>query len=347
MGPLRAFSAALLFSTGLAHADPPAEPPAYLPGAAVSGTLTCAGADTMHDLAEAWARDFRHFHAKAEVRVRRDATFAAEGLTAIMSGSADCALFVREPFPAELASFQSKFGYAPTLVNIAGGSHATKSGTHAIAIFVNAANPIQGLTIEQLAGIFSKTRRSDAENITTWGQLGLTGAWADRPIHTYGMLRRRETANPPGIVNFLEQRMLGLGGLRGEFRDDIRELPGTAAEPALDAIVRSVAEDPAGIGYSGFAYARDGARAVPLARTPAGPFYAGRAEEVASRAYPLSRNIHIAVNSAPSQPMAPLLREFLRYALSREGQREVALDRMKFIPLDATQAAAAVRSLSP
>ncbi|MDQ2942882.1 MAG: substrate-binding domain-containing protein, partial [Candidatus Dormibacteraeota bacterium] len=283
----------------------------------MSGTLTCAGADTMHDLADEWARDFRRFHPDATVRVRRDGKFAAEGLEAVMSGEADCALFVREPFPAELAKFRSKFGYVPTLVNVAGGSHATKGGTHAIAIFVNAANPLGGLNLEQLDAIFSRTRRSGAKEITTWGQLGLGGEWSQRPIRTYGMLRRRDTANPPGIVNFLEQRMLG----GGEFRDDIREQPGTAAEPALDAIVRRVADDPAGIGYSGFAYARPGAKAVAIARTPTAPFYAGRPEEIASRAYPLSREIYLAVNRAPGKPMTPLLREFLLFTLSREGQR--------------------------
>ena len=324
---------ALFFASRLAAA----ELPAYAPSGPVTGTLTCAGADTMHDLADAWARDFRRFHPGATVRVRREGRFAAEGLEAVMSGAADCALFVREPFPAELSAFHAKFGYAPTLVNVAGGSHATKGATHAIAIYVNAANPIGGLTLGQLDAIFSKTRRSGTPEITTWGELGLGGEWARRPVRTYGMLRRRETANPPGIVNFLERNMLG----GGEFRDDIREQPGTAAEPALDAIVHRIADDPAGIGYSGFAYARPGARTVAIARTAAGPFYAGRPEEIATREYPLSREIYIAVNRAPGKPMATLLAEFLLYALSREGQHVVAADRMRFIPLDAGQAAAA------
>jgi len=324
---------ALFFASHLAAA----ELPAYAPPAPVSGTLTCAGADTMHDLADDWGRDFRRFHPGATVRVRRDGKLAAEGLAAVMSGAADCALFVREPFPAELSAFRSKFGYAPTLVNVAGGSHSTKSATHAIAIYVNAANPIGALTLEQLDAIFSKTRRSGAKELTTWGQLGLGGEWAQRPIHVYGMLRRRETANPPGIVNFLEQRMLG----GGEFRDDIREQPGTAAEPALDAVVHRVADDPAGIGYSGFAQARPGVKTVAIARTATSPFYTGQPEEVATRQYPLSREIYLAVDRAPGEPLAPLLREFLVYTLSREGQQVVASDRMKFIPLDAGQAATA------
>ena len=318
-----------------------AEPGAYVPSSPVSGTLHCAGADTMHDLAERWANGFRRFQPQASVEVLRDGKFAADGWAAMVDGQADCALFVREPFPAELSAFRRKHGHAPTLITVAGGSHATKGGTHAIAIFVNAANPVDGLTMEQLDAIFSKTPRKAAAAITTWGQLGLKGEWAERAIHTYGMLRRRETGNPPGIVNFLEGRMMA----GGEFRDDVREQAGSATEPALDAIVRHVAEDPSGIGYSGFAYARAGARSVPVAPTAAGIYLAGRPEEVASRAYPLSREIYLAVNRDPAQPWPPLLREFLLYTLSREGQQAVAADRMKFTPLDAEQAAAARNAL--
>ena len=310
---------------------------AYVPAVSVSGSITCSGADTMHDLADEWARAFRRFQPQAAVVVRRDAKFAAEGLQAVMEGRADCALFVREPFPAELTAFHARFGHAPLLVNVAGGSHATKSGTHAIAIFVNAANPLDRLTLAQLDGIFSKTRRSGSPEITRWGQLGLGGEWADKPIHVYGMLRRRDTANPPGIVNFLEQRLLA----GGEFRDDLSEQAGDAREPALDAIVRRVSEDPAGIGYSGFAYARPGAKSLAIAAALAGPYLRGTASEVARRDYPLSREIYIAVNREPGKEIPPVLREFLRFTLSREGQQAVARDRMRFIPLDEVQAAAA------
>jgi len=316
-------------------------PPAYAPSGSVGGTLTCTGAETMHDLADAWARDFRRFQPQAEIRVQRRAKLAAEGLKAIIAGEAQCALFVREPFKAELAAFRAKFGYAPTLVNVAGGSRATKGGTHAIAIFVNAGNPIGGLTLEQLDGIFSSTRKRGGPEITTWGQLGLGGDWARRPIQVHGMLRLRDTGNPPGIVNFLEYAMLA----GGSFRSDLREEPGSAAEPALDAIVRRVAEDPAAIGYSGFAYARPGTKTVAVARSGTSPFYAGSAREMAAREYPLSREIYVAVNHAPGKPFSPLLREFLAYILSREGQQAVVQDRMKFIPLDDWQAAQAMRAL--
>ena len=311
---------------------------AYSADGDVSGDIRCAGGSTMQNLVEEWARLFRLHHPRAIVNIRQDTTLAAEGFAALLEGRANCATFVREPFVAELAAFNAKFGYPPLVVNVAGGSYATKGGTHAIAIYVNAGNPLSRLTLKELDAIFSKTRRRGAaQEITTWGQLGIGGVWAKRPIHVYTMLRRRDTSNPPGIMNYLEQRIL----LGGDFRDDVREQRDALGESALAAIINRVATDPEGIGFSGFGYVVPGVKTVALAESDAGPFYAGRPIEVASREYPLSRQIYLMVNRDPGKPLAPLLREFLLLALSREGQQAVANDRMQFIPLSAAQASAA------
>ncbi|MFV4677430.1 hypothetical protein ACNJU9_21735, partial [Mycobacterium tuberculosis] len=95
----------------------------------------------------------------------------------LLSGQADCVLFVREPFPAEDAAFKARFGHPPTLVPIATGSFATKGATHAIAVYVNAANPLAGLTLAQLDAVFSAERRRGGIAVKTWGDLGLEGAW--------------------------------------------------------------------------------------------------------------------------------------------------------------------------
>lgn len=312
--------------------------PPYSPRLAVDGDIHCTGGSTMQDLAEDWARLFRQHHPRATVRIGHDTSLSAEGFTALMEGRVNCVTFVREPFAAELAAFRSKFGYAPQVVNVAGGSYATKGGTHAIAIYVNATNPLRRVTLKQLDAIFSKTRRRGGEvEITRWGQLGLGGEWTNRPIHVYTMLRRRDTANPPGIMNYLEQRMLG----GGEFRDDVREQRDTPGEQSLAAIVNRIAADPNGIGFSGFGYAVAGAKSLALAESDAGPFYAGRPHEVASRNYPLSRQIYLMVNREPGKPLTPVLLEFLMLALSREGQQAAANNPVQFIPLSAAQAAAA------
>ena len=324
-------SFALAVMTATARADPPLLDPAlsaYRPPPALSGNLTCAGGDTMQKLMEAWARRFEQFNPKAHVEVRSDSKLSADGFRAFLEGRVDCVTFVREPFPSELKAFRDKFGHAPLLVPVAGGSFATQGGTHAIAIYVNAANPLTKLDLSQLDAIFSETRRRNGPEISRWGQLGLTGAWADRPIHLYGMLRRRSTGDPPGIVNFVEHRVL----LDGEFRDDLKEQVDRPGETALHAIVRRIAEDPDGIGYSGFGYAAPGVKSLALAESAGGPYYAGNPSEVAHHDYPLSRTIYLMFDGSESA-RSPVIRELIRFVASRDGQQIVANDAEGFLPL--------------
>jgi phosphate transport system substrate-binding protein len=220
-------------------------------------------------------------------------------------------------------------------VPVATGTRATKGGTHAIAIFVNAQNPLARLTIPQLRQLLIRDG-----SITTWGQLGLTGDWAGKKIIVHGMLRRRDTGNPPGIVNFLEQRLLA----GGAWRDDIREHTDAPGGPqALEQIVRAVADDVAALGYSGFGYAVTGTKTLALAETGAGPFFAGTTDEVARRDYPLSRTIYLCLGREP----APAAREFVRFVLGPAGQRIVAEDPGKFFPFSAPDQVEGLRLLGP
>lgn len=317
-------SALLAFVVGLwAAAVSAAEPQ---PAASVA---TCAGGDTLVPLARRWAEAVHARTPALEVRVDPHAKLAADGFAMLLKGEADCALFVREPFPAEAAAFQARFGHPPVLIPVARGSFATRGGTHAIAVYVNAANPLAGLTLQQLDALFSAAPRRGGRPATTWGDLGLAGEWAERPIHRYGMVTRRESGNPPGVVNFIQRRVL----LDAPFRDDIAAQADHPGEQALAAIVRRVAEDPEGIGYSGFGYAQAGARPLPLAEAAGQPFVAGTPETVASGRYPLARTVYLMVAAAPGSPMAPALTAFVQEALSPEGQAMTASDPEGFLPL--------------
>jgi phosphate transport system substrate-binding protein len=276
------------------------------------------------------------------VVVEKGDKLSADGFAELLEGRAQIVTFVREAFPAELAAFRQKFGYPLTLVAVGGGSVATKSGTHAIAIYVNAANPLSRLSLRQLDGIFSAERRRGSEALTRWGQLGLTGEWADRPIRPCGMLQKRTTGNPPGIVNFVQRTLL----LDAPFAPGVSEVVDRAGVPALDGIVHQVAGDRGAIGYSGFAYAAPGAKTVAVAEGDFGPAFSGTAAEVADRRYPLSRQIYLGVNRRTEHP-DPLTDEFLHYVLSPEGQAGMAKNRMNFLPLSPAQAQAESRVSLP
>ena len=271
----------------------------------------------------AWTAGFNALHPDTPARVTLRAKFSADFVDPLARGEVKVAPFARELFAAERTRFAALAGGAPRLVPVATGSRATKGGTHAIVIFVNEKNPLAHLSLAQLREIWARDG-----SITTWGQLGLTGEWAARKITLHGMLARRETGNPPGIVNFLETRLLA----GRAWRDDVHEYndaPGGAQ--SLEQIVRAVAADETALGYSGFAYAVPGVKALALGETDAGPFYAGTAEEIVRREYPLARTIYLATGPAPDAAT----QEFVRYVLSPEGQGDIAADAQKFFPLSA------------
>jgi phosphate transport system substrate-binding protein len=143
------------------------------------------------------------------------------------------------------------------------------------------------------------------------------------------MIPRRASGDPPGVVNFLQQRLLG----GGDFRPDLIVEADQPGEQALAAIVRKVAEDPDAIGYSGFGYAAPGARAVPIAERAGAPFVAGSAASVANGAYPLSRHVYLLLDRRPGRPLDARLRRFVAFILSQRGQAMITADREGFLPL--------------
>ncbi len=325
-----AFACAALFLAAGRIADAaPAAPP-------LTGVVRCAGGSTMLSLVERWGRQFNGLHPRAAVEVNPRITLAAGGFRELLTGRVDLVDFVREPFPAEVAAFKRRFGYPPLLINVANGSFDTRGGTHAIAIYVNSSNPLRHLTLGRLDEILAAAPRAGAGRpIGTWGGVGLKGSWARRPIHVYGMTPLRATGNPPGIVNFMEIRVLH----GGTFRTDLRALVDRPGESALQAIVRAVANDPDGIGYSGFAYAVPGVRTVALAERRGAPYVRIAPAQVADRSYPLSRQIYFGLNSPPGRPLPPLVRAFIELALSPAGQRAVARTPDRFLPLTSQQIA--------
>ncbi len=289
----------------------------FLPATEVAS----ASAESMEGLMAAWTRDFSAAHPDTPARVTLRAKFSADFVVPLARGEVQVAAFARELFPAELAQFSALAGGAPRLVPVATGSRATKGGTHAIVFFVHEKNPLMRLSLGQLREVYARDG-----HLTTWGQLGLTGEWAGRRISAHGMLTRRETGNPPGIVNFLEARLLAGRGWRADVQEHA-DTPGGAQ--ALEQIVRAVAADEGAIGYSGLAYAVPGVKALELGETDAGPFFAGTEAEIAQRDYPLTRTIYLAVGPAPDEATGA----FLRHVLSPAGQGVIAADAQKFFPL--------------
>jgi len=164
--------------------------------------------------------------------------------------------------------------------------------------------------------VFSSTRKCGADkDITKWGQLGLTGSWSGRDIQIYG----RNSVS--GTYGYFKKNAL----CKGDYKNNVNEQPGSAS------VVQSVSSSINGIGYSGIGYKTSGVRAVPLTKKPGGKFIEATPENAVSGEYPLARFLYIYVNKHPNKDLDPLVKEFLKLVLSKQGQEVVIKD--GYIPL--------------
>lgn len=271
----------------------------YQPMSGVSGNLSSVGSDTLNNLMTLWAEEFNKFYPNVKIQVEGKGSSTAP--PALISGTAQLGPMSRPMKEAEIDQFEKKFGYKPTPIRVA---------VDALAVFVNKDNPIKCLTMAQVDGIFSKSRRAGyKENIRTWGQLGVTGEWTNRPISLYG----RNSAS--GTYGFFKEHVLK----NGDYKDEVKEQPGSAS------VVQGVTVDRYALGYSGIGYVTAGVRAVPLAEKE-GECVEPMATNAYAGTYPLARFLYLYVNKPPSHALDPLTHEFIKLVQSKQGQEVVVKD---------------------
>lgn len=300
--------------------------PAYVPGKGVTklkGQFHGASSDVLVSLVKAWASRFKALHPGVDIDIAPPYA-GSLGAKELIKEKTDFVFVSRELKPEDLVDFHAKFGYDPLSVPVSGGSYRHFGFLDAIGVFVHPDNPLRQIDYKQLDALFSSTRYRGGQAITTWGQLGLGGEWADKPVHLYGIKPWN------GFEEFFRQRVLSRDGQRGEWRDGIHY------EKTVFPLAKSVAADRYALGYSGLAYIDASVKMLPIATGHDEAAVAPTYENVASAKYPLSRLIFFNVNKAPDKPMTPALREFLRFILSKEGQ-QIVLDQQVFLPLRAEQ----------
>jgi phosphate transport system substrate-binding protein len=286
--------------------DPALEPYHKVSGE-VAGSLKCVGSDTMNNLVALWAEGFKKIY--PSVREGIEGKGSASAPPALAEGTCSFGPMSRDWKPAETDAFKAKHGYPPTVVPVA---------IDMLAIFVHRDNPLKSLTLQQVDAIFSKNRTGGGKtDIRTWGDLGLTGEWKDRPISLYG----RNASS--GTYGYFKEFAL----FKGDFKSTVKEQPGSSA------VVQAIASDKFAIGYSGIGYKTADVRVLPLASLPDGLAVEPTAANAYSGDYPLARFLYLSVNRKPAAPLDPLRREFLRYVLSATGQGDVKKD--GYLPLPA------------
>jgi phosphate transport system substrate-binding protein len=282
--------------------------------------LNLVGADIMDEITLGWIKIYRQAYPRLSVTM--EARASGSGVPALTAGIAHMAPVGREALPAEEAGFEKKFGYPPFAIRVATGSLGSLGKTATSVILVSKDNPIAGLTFAQLDAMYSKTRLRGHADVRTWGDLGLTGEWANRPIHLYGL------KPPNGIEQFFKQIVLQ----GGEYRDGIKFVKGEGFTHAFTVAAHDIGKDPGGLTYAMLANLTPDVRVVPLAAKEGDPFIAPTIETVYHHEYPLSRYVYIFVNRPPGQPLEPKIKEFLKLVLSQQGQQVVAREGV-FMPL--------------
>jgi phosphate transport system substrate-binding protein len=293
-------------ASGLPKLDPSLQP--YKAVSGVSGNISSIGSDTFNNLMTLWAENFNRFYPGAKIQIEGKGSSTAP--PALISGTAQLGPMSREMKGSEIDAFEKKHGYKPTPL---------RTSVDALAVFVNKDNPIKCMTTAQVDAVFSKSRRhGHRDDIKTWGQLGLTGQWAARPISLYG----RNSAS--GTYGFFKERSLK----NGDFKDEVKEQPGSAS------VVQGVTVDRFAMGYSGIGYATAGVRTVALAAKEGARCYDADSDNAYAGTYPLSRFLYVYVNKGPGKPLDPLTREFVKLILSKQGQEVVIKD--GYFPIPAT-----------
>ena len=318
--------------------------PSYVPQQQVSGTIRVSGHGSakipwMKNLLAAWEKDFQRFQPGIHLEYRMYGTSSA--VPALWNGVADIAILGEEIDPVAVRTFERVKHHPPVTINLFTGSVDIRNIDYAQMFFVNKDNPLTQLSLTELDAIFGEEHlRGAPANIRTWGQLGLTGDWANKPITPYGW----RIDDSFGI--FLQQYLLN-GSHR--WNCDLHEYshiprPDGTIYDHGQQILDNLAKDPYGIAVSNIRYANPNVKPLAIAVTPAGPFIPVTKQTLIDGTYPLARYLPAIIDREPGKDIDPKLKEFIRYLLSREGQQIIVNDN-RYLPLSPAAAKQEARKL--
>jgi len=255
------------------------------------------GSDTMVNVAQAWAENYRRVH--PEIGVAVSGGGSGTGIAALINGTVDIANASRDIHTEEKDAILKANGRAPVEHVVA---------YDAVVFFVHASNPLPGLTLEQIACIYGEGGACE-----TWSQVGVeVPGCADQSI-----IRVSRQSNS-GTYEFVRDHVLGTGR---DFKLGSRDMQGSKD------VVDLVSHTPCAIGYSGLGYGTDQVKSICVADKTGEPCIVPTLEAARTREYPLSRPLFMYTLGEAEGPLA----QYLEWIRSPEGQRIVAST--GFVPL--------------
>lgn len=323
--PLCIMALGLLLSIGLVTTTSAQSP--FEPRPLTADTLRIWGDPAMSSVVFAWEEHFRRYH--PEVKFETNLIGTDTAIPAVYNGVADIALLGRESNQTENDGFLHTLQYKPLQFLLMTGSLGGPGKSYAPVLFVHKDNPLEKLTLAQVDSIFGCGQPGQSGPVQTWGDLGLDGEWKDKPIHLYTF----DTGSGTGL--FLQHKLQGHSRKMNwtiirEF-SDARRTDGTsyeAGEQTMDALL----SDRYGVAVSSLHYANSAVKAVALAAASRSAYVQASRETLIDGTYPLTRMTYALVNQPPGQPVSSLVKEFLRFVYSEEGQRLIE-ESHGFLPL--------------
>jgi phosphate transport system substrate-binding protein len=246
------------------------------------------GSDTMVNVAQVWAEEYRKVAPEVEVEVSGGGS--GVGLAALIRGTVDIANASRDIKPSEAEQAVKNTGKSPLEFTV---------GYDALAVYVHKDNPLSEVALEELADIYAEGGRT-----TRWSEIGvkIPGA-ADQTIV------RVSRQSSSGTYEFFREHALG----NRDFRLGSRDLNGSKE------VVELVGSTPTAIGYSGMGYATPAVKMLKVAARAGAPAVAPTVAGVHDKSYPLARSLHLYTLGEPQGAV----KRYLAWILSDAGQRVV------------------------
>lgn len=263
----------------------------------LDGKVRSIGSSTLSNLMNRWAEAFKLLYPKVEVEITGGGSSLA--IAALLENRSDLAPMSRPMNTKERKDFQAKFGYPPTRITVA---------LDAIAIYVNKTNPLEALTLTQLDSVFSASHKRGGESVKTWGQLGLSGEWANLEIQPKG------PATTHGMYTVFKEMVME----DGEFRYDLK------SEPVSTSIVQNVGAEKSAIGFASYFFSSQRTRPLALSTTNSGPYFLPTQQNCLQGKYPLTRFLYVYVNKKPGSNLNAATRQLLGFICSKQGQETSA-----------------------
>jgi phosphate transport system substrate-binding protein len=246
------------------------------------------GSDTMVNVAQVWAEEYRK--AAPDVEVEVSGGGSGVGIAALLKGAVDIANASRDIKPSEIEQAERNTGKKPVGFNV---------GFDALAVYVHKDNPLNQITFEQLTDLYAEGGKT-----TRWSELGV-----EIPGVTDDTIVRVSRQSSSGTYEFFREHALG----NRDFRMGSRDLNGSKE------VVELVGGTLTAIGYSGMGYATAAVKMVKVTSKPGSPAVAPAVAAVHDKTYPLARSLHVYTLGEPQGAV----KAYIDWILSDAGQKVV------------------------